>query len=454
MAIASFKPNPITNRANIPKTNDPSYKPNYEDTRINPINSLVQYVTGTNWNVDWYQAVNTEHTDLRNLDRSASGVHQTYRLIKDLPIKISQSISQGFDESTGVMTVTGSATILPYVIPNKGDLFVAGAGLEDRAIYQLTSIERKTYQKNSVYEINFELYTLESNNNELFSNLKDRIIQTFSYSAERILDGFNPIIITSEYEALQDLAYGLELYIREYYRLFHDKRTGALLVPNGTKSTYDHHVAKFMKQITSTHEAPEVIYSSLLNFDADPYISIPSIYDVIMNRDPNRLKLVHHKFGLIPGSSLTNSLRLNNPTYLGINYIVYPLEPEIVYKPDRTYGSVTVSSLTNQSNIVDLDVFKTKYNKMIPINGIAEYPLLPYINSSILSQYLFPLEFYQGKANRSILERQIYLYLYKQDLSILELRELLSTIDNWGLVEQFYYAPIVMLLVKTAINKR
>ena len=70
------------------------------------------------------------------------------------------------------------------------------------------------------------------------------------------------------------------------------------------------------------------------------------------------------------------------------------------------------------------------------------------INSVSLKPYVFSDTFYSLNANLSLLELAVTNYIVKKPNNPRHITELLEDYSNWGKLEQFYYIPFLILLVK------
>ena len=451
MPVATFKPVPIAPKATVPMTDTPRYKTNWIDDRVSPVNAIAQYVSGTNWPIRYYQAILSQHNDLRTIDTGTSGTYQSYNRIDNLPIKLTSSITHTHEEGTGVSRVAGSGTILSYIVPNRGDIIIADAGLNDEAFYQINQVERKTQFRETVYEVQFELLDLRTVGNERFNDLESKVLHRYHYHADRLNEGYNPIMLTDRYNAVTSIVELTSDLIRYYAKQFYHRQNATFLVPHSQFRIYDHMVVKFFKQIVSTYEAPELVQFQLINPDNSPHLELTSLYDALLEQDEGLLRQSHHRYGVISSPSLRNYLRLNSFRLTAIDQLIYPKYMKSYSGQERMAIEADDVELIKNHLWLDNSYFNTLPTIRKPIGSTGEYPLIPQLN--LLESYLLPVEFYQLKSISSILERQCYRRLMKQPLDEQELMWLMESARSWGLVEQFYYIPLLILLGKAILRQ-
>jgi hypothetical protein len=166
MGIA--KHNPISApsvKINIPKIEPKTYQGIVVDDKATAVKSLIAYVEGAPWTVNYYSQVVAEHNDLREIDAAEPDIYQQYTKINDLEIRVTTSLSESNDTQTGLMTVTGSGNMYGSVLPNVNDYFTTDSGDTKKGLFRVSNVERKSFNRDSIFYIDYTLvgYTDSTN---------------------------------------------------------------------------------------------------------------------------------------------------------------------------------------------------------------------------------------------------------------------------------------------------
>ena len=151
-----------------------------------------------------------------------------------------------------------------------------------------------------------------------------------------------------------------------------------------------------------------------------------SVFDLLFDRDINKLPYVKRNLGFksTPSSSSYPSMR--HVGWLGINYIVQELENGVL--PHDYSNDLLVNTLSKP----------------------ADY-IIPVVLTD--TDYVFSDAFYNSvTVNMSILERLIFNYLNDETVDTNELNKLIKQYRFWDMDEQYYYIPMLILLLKYKIS--
>ena len=121
------------------------------DSKVTPYAALLTHIEGSSWFVDYYSQVLGADDDVTPYQPTQSAIYQQYLLIKKFELKLQGSLSVSDDSDTSVMTVTGSATVYPYMKPNKGDAFIADIGDGRVGQFTVDGITKQTILKETCY---------------------------------------------------------------------------------------------------------------------------------------------------------------------------------------------------------------------------------------------------------------------------------------------------------------
>lgn len=442
IAPAPLPPNPVA-------IHIPEVKPNFIDTRYNPLQSLITNIEGSKWVVDFYSQVIDTSDALSGQDIGQSGVYQQYKLIKGLEVKVDSPLATSQDDVTKSMNVVGSAHIHSMIIPNKGDMFLADVGDGRTGIFQLTGSEKRSMLAQSVYLMEYVLIDYATDTNLRKMDLDKKVIVTLHYMKDFANYGQNPLVTTTEHDSflkLHDLENDL---IDAYFRWFFSVEKKALLVPGQTSYVYDHYLTKFVLNILGTNEHPRIMHTKTYNVDEDVYMSEPTIFDVILKRDPKLLSVVNNEMGFTSKNLFTNDPMQEGFRFANIPFIVYPKVSRGVFNSVTPMVAKQLSDITFQNvptrsgDLIDI----------MPINVIAPdtsvIPNLPDIISVLTDKgYVFTKTFYSGEQVCSKLEWVVHKFLNEREINASEVYSVAKDFNNWGGLERFYYIPIVIAMIK------
>jgi len=438
MALVIKKPSipNIKPQMNLP--NPSGLELSVTSNQLSGLLSLLSYVRGFTWQVDYYSQLVGLNDELKNYDSKLPAAYQTYNLIKGLVFKVADSISSSQDLDNGVMSATGSAVMQSYLVPKSGDMFIGGIG-HRKGLYRLTDQpERKTIDKESLFLIQYELIEIIEPGSHS-EGLNDKVNLTYYYHQERLINGLNPIILDSQHDAILTIHEQEEQLVKYYFKQFFNPVSSTLTLPGQMVTIYDKELVNFVLGLVNSDEAPEVKRIKRLSYDSKQFTST-TIWDVIKQRNIRALSKCQRVTKLINKEQFSNNIYLEGFRFQRIDYAVYPLETSDGqnYQLDRQAG-------------MDLDIINPT-NSIGNLDNLIKYTNLTkqskLINSVSLKPYVFSDTFYSLSSNLSLLELVVTNYIVKKPNNPKHITELLEDYLNWGKLEQFYYIPFLILLVK------
>lgn len=418
------------------------------------IQSLLKYVEGYPWTVNFYgQILNTNNT-IEHFDPTTPNLTQPYYKVSKLILQVDSPLTSSYDQATGVTTISGTS-ITPYKIhPNVGDVFIAQVDNGEDAIFHITSVTRKTHRKDTLYEISYSLYSYTSVNPDFLSTLESRVNETYFFNSDTNFFNRDVLIKPSVKEAIDRLKLFLEESKKYYFSTFIQKRTGSLIIPGIDKTLYDPLLISF---ILKTVDYDYLVYNNFnLHIHNNTYINQPSIFDALLQRSISTLNVSNKTYRFLPTHLIPNRVRLGTVIHSGIDYILYPVEPNInieVNSPDPIASSLFLSTPKTERNYSSISslVIETTNN-----NQIYTKPLLHELFNS--DYYLVTENFYNYLNNSSNYEEISYIELLlakfikneaiaKEDLAV----ACESYHSNWSLLHKLYLLPTLWLLVNANI---
>jgi hypothetical protein len=452
MAIASKKPlaEPSV-QPNLPKVEPKSYKSIVTDDRYTPVNSLLAYISGSIWTVDYYGQVVTQHNDLREVDPGQPDIYQQYQKIKNVEIRVEGSLSTSYDEESSITTVRGTSLLYPFMTPNNNDYFIAEAGTKEKAIFRITQVNRKTFNTNSVFSIEYDLVGYISSSTELYNSLESKVVKSYHFSKDRLIEGLTPVVKTEEYVKIQDLSYRYKQLVAEYFQNFYNQRYGTIIVPGQSKVIYDSMLVNYLLSIVDSEDSHLIRSVRSIPTDKDIFLSQNHFWDVLYQRDRGMLKYCNSKMALLTKNYFNSNTFLYGVKYTNIDYLVYPVSVDT---------SVQLHSETLALPIADSVLDSTRRyigsNPDIPVpvtignytkNGV-DIPLIKQVDP--VDTYVLSTAFYAGTSDLSVIEILVRDYLENRAIDLDMLHVLLNDYRTWDRLEQYYYGPILMTLIKEA----
>lgn len=447
MPIAIKKPDVVMNKEPLPVgdviTKNQTVMTAYVDTAVRPPESLVLYMEGMPWKVDYYSQLVDRHDDIREIDTSQNAALQQYRKLKDLELRVSSELSTSYDAETGRNDVTGTAVVIG-MIPNAYDYFVTDAGMKGQGLFMITSSTRKTYNNGSVYEINYVLvgYTDSGTAMDRFTALEDRSVQEYYFHKDRIQVSQNPLLTTKEHGDVNTLKTMYRSISQAFFQLFMSHSDRLLIVP-GPDHIYDSRAANFIRA-TIDGDMENAINAHWVPHDRDPFLTLASVYSMILTRDPSSLFLCIPKVIKVARAHFKQNSFMTSTNCWKVDGYVYPdtqsamsIYPRLAGYPDPV--TITTNMETPASSVCNLT---TTY-------GDRTISLIKPVHKD--NYYVFSRDFYEKNgAGLSLLEILTVDYITGAPVNPNHLQLLLSHFQSFNDMEKFYYTPILLVLIKDA----
>lgn len=426
------------------------------DHQDTPVEALVAYLDGLPWTVNYYSQILGLHSDIHEVDTGQTPATQQYQKVNRLELKVDSSLQSSYDAENGLTTVTGSATII-QVVPNINDYFIADAGTRDQGLYRVKNVERRIFNRNSVYLIDYELVCYVRDDEARVSDIESKVIRQYYFDKERIVEGLSPILREEEWNANRTIEHYYHAIIRAYFNKFFNRSLMLLLVPNqGTKTTYDVFLANFLAQIVDTREAPEIQEMKYVSIDHDRYMKQGTLWTALINREISEIEFIHKKMVLAPRSYFNKSSWIKSAIYWNVHQYVYP---RLVSDELAVPGLNSTPYETDESNGFEqpeIPFDETAASNLF-VRADVTLPLIYPVRND--DYYILSSLFYEEVRSKlvvapsmSVLEILIRDYLKLQTIDLEMLGALLKAYSRWPVMEQFYYGPLLILLMKQSIQ--
>ncbi len=447
MPIAKLTPTAAgPQELDLPQIEPKSYEGVVNDLRSTPIDALLAYVEGAPWTATYYSQIVAKHNDLKDYDPNEPGLYQAYQKIEQLELRVVDDLKGNYDNSTGISQVQGSAYIPNAVIPNVGDVFVAEMDSGDRGVFRVTVVERRTYNRRSVFYIEYILYKNLSQEPQFIEGIEAKVARVFYFSKDRLIAGLAPLVIPSEYEALDRLDAKNTEIVQYYFKSFFNRAYHALVLPGQLDALYDPLLVEFLLKITNTDEALERRLISSFGEPEDAYLAQPTIWTALLAQDLGYLEVANRKMGWVSSRVFFSIPQASSLRYQKMDYILYPISPDV--------------SLRSAENPQPHEVIR--YNltptKSAPLHTLlyqqitlenATIPLLPIPFQN--DDYVVNEGFYD-LTPQSYLERLMLRYLRREAIDAKSLLQLVQHYRHWNRLEQFYYLPVALFLMRRVLG--
>lgn len=423
------------------------YKSIAVDTRYQPKETILAHIEGSSWTVDYYSQVLGQDTGISGQELGLDPTLQQYKLISGMEMKVSSASTTTQDNDTKDLTDQGAATLYPFIIPNKGDMFVADLLDGRRGVFKVTNSTRLSIFREACHSIDYEL--VDYGSDTYLDDLKRKTVQTTYFEKDFIYHGQNPVLVSDDYESLQFLRRQYGVLITQYFKRFYSKEYGTLIMPDQSSIVYDAFLVRALFQHLSTWDARELTILRQLNCDDDQVMTADSIWSAIVERSRTVLNDAFQQVGYVSSSSFTQNPMYEGIRYSGIEQVIYPIDPMVRVDNQQTQnvkaaGEFIPVRLPNRRSLASLITATQEDQSKIGIKDTFEN-----------GYYVFSKAFYDNdrtEGAQSKLELCMQDYFDQKEISYARLRELVEASTQWDAVNSFYYVPVLIILIKAVIR--
>ncbi len=456
MAIPRLKPDvPLNNNVTSPSTIEAPKNSIF--TALVPetkVNSLLKYVEGYPWTVNYYgQLINTNN-NLENFDPSTPNLTQPYYKVSHLILQVSSPLSSSYDQATGITSISGSG-VAPYKLtPNVGDVFIAQVDTGEDAVFHITSVTRKTHRKDTLYEISYTLLNYTNLATDLIGKLEARVQDEYFFNPDTNFFNRDILIAPPVKVAIDQLKSFLVSSKQYYFDMFAKRQTGSILIPGVLDKVYDPELLGFISKI--------VEYDIIADYPFFRFTSLSdqetqfSILTALSKRSPGLLRSVVKQYAFLPAGLLLNKARLGTAQHAGIDYVLEALTPQV--------KTLVGEKVQVYERSVFLDTIKTDRNYELNDELVGsgtnnaqlfQKPLLHELFED--DTYIVSPSFYAYLTDNSQFDKISYVELLiarfirneaivKEDLAMV-----VQTYDRWSLLHQLYLLPVLWLIAQSQL---
>lgn len=427
------------------------------DTRFTPMASLLTHIEGSAWLCHYYRQLVARDTELTAQQLNKEGVYQQYVLIKSFELKVTSDLSRSQDTNSTEQSLTGTSLLYPGTVkPSKGDMFVADVGDGREAVFAVTEVEQMAIYKDACYQISYQLQ--DYNVGVRRADLNKKVVQTLMFVKDFITYGQNPLLAEEDYISLQELSRLYGELLGHYFADFFSTEYQSILMPDQNYPTYDPFLVKALLSCLDSNEHRLVQKVRAFNTDDDLGTKASSVWDALLQLSEHELPMVFHEVGLIESSYFDLRAEFESIYYSGVRHVVYPKEPrtDIDAQYDRCRPNLTGTLQVSKPRRPDLKRMLSEdlngfFTETAPVEGIMGLPDIKLV--TVDQYYVLSEQFYYDRAGeQSKLERLTWQALKHEPLHLDALKRVCMTARSWGNLERFYYIPLLLILLKTALR--
>lgn len=451
MALAHHKP---TSPARIPPEIESVVEhPNKHeiyDHNLTPLWSLDAFISGSPWTLECYFRQRLGVNDgTKKLDINIPPSGQAYEGIEGLELITQSALTSSYVDKDNVMSVTGSALMFSFLIPNVDDYFIAQSNLARLGLFRVTNVNRRTHERESIYIIEYTLEEEVTKDSVYYQNLYQKRTVQYVFSKQRLIENLNPILLKSTYSKLLSFRSEYLDLVRKYFRDFVCLQTMTVQLPGQDYRIVDPMLLDFVIAITAQEDAPELSRVRHVSLNNDPVYEQPNIWNCLINRRAKELPYSKRKMGLLNPRTLVAPYFSSGGSFIGADFLVRPFEEDQTL---RSFSNIERSYFNCKPAIHPFELKETT-NPLAPLteeeNFFTEIPngIVGFLPVKFGEDYIFGESFFNG-VPESLLEIVVLDYLNQRAISLDQLSFLISLYPRMNRLEQFYYGPLLMLLLR------
>lgn len=447
-----------------------NYRATAVETRFEDTPALLSHIEGSPWILDLYLSqVLGEDSAVQGQQVSTHAIHQQYHAIVGMEIRVQSDLSHSQDESSSESTLTGSATIFPFLVPNKGDMFVARMFDGSVGIFQLTRSERLSVMRESAHQVEYIL--VGRNDQKRYDDLMRKIVRRSYFDRNFLYHGQNPILTEEAYDTVRYLSNAFFQIGRSYFDAFFSKEYATLVVPGQIVPTYDAFLVRAVLGFADQRLHDNIKYIRNLNTQEDVMMRSRSIWDVMRLMDRNLMYDIFTKAGIVKVTTFTTAPIFEGIRYSGIRNVVYPEDAPYnvdtgitrqekfvqtqalnAGEPTRAFTAMMAKRQAMEDQLAldqSIDTVITP-RQVTPDEIYADLGIKPLFTDEC---YIFSQAFYDNATEgQSRLEVLVNNFIDRKPIDQAQLRSIASGIHAWTPIERFYYTPFVLMLINSVIR--
>ncbi|HWT40611.1 MAG TPA: hypothetical protein VN081_05100 [Dongiaceae bacterium] len=426
------------------------------DNRYEPRDTLLTFVAGSSWTVEYFQRILDKNSALEPLQIGLPAPYQQYKLYKNFELKVTSALSTSQNPQTKEMAVTGGSNVYPGLTPNLGDMFIATNADGARLLLAVTASLRMSIMKDTGHTIEYQVVGYLTPERE--NDLRKKTIETVYFVKDYLFHGQNPYLEENQLHRLKDLSALYKRILADYLGTFFSTEFQVLLIPDQPEPAYDHYINKKVITWFSQEEHKVIQRIQPLNMNSDQAFKMTTVLDAIEQLDGSLLYTSVQEVLLANTAYMRDYPALNGIFWSGVRWMIYPKDRRT--DVDRHYNARWNSVVYGQ-RLANNDIPRwSSLRRQTPNNVLGdlcyngneqELPDIVPVNQS--DYYIFSRNFYQPSNGplASKFEVLVRETLDGKAINVGVLRMLGEQAQKWYNLERFYYTPILLALMKVAL---
>ncbi len=440
--IAATQPHvaPIKHRSNI------------IDTRYMPLSKIIVNAEGSPWPVEMFNQVIGADDELNPPSVNQLPIYQQYIHVKEMELRVIEPLTEVIDPETQSTTMRGSSLVYPSIIVNAGDVIFADIGDGREGVFLVNDSDKGSSFNEAMYKITYTLIDYGSGTADYRTPIEARVVNTKYFSKELLTANRNPLLIESDHISRDEVLHRYRQVVRNYFTKFINNDFRTILMPrDDTMRVYDRFIVKFLHAILDTVDHPEVCKLTPLNMGEANELDSFTLWRTLLELDPDLIPMSHQKFWAVSVVAFIRNPFFASLRYGGMHLFLYPdgKYPGIETEVSAASGAVPWTVIGEDHE--DFEAYPVLPNFISDLNdtGITvEPPMIHPVNRD--DYYVLSEEFYTNTEGQSALELILRRAMANETIKHSWLIELAKASTTWSDLDQFYYGPILMMLLKNS----
>lgn len=434
---------------------DPEFRGVTADTVYEPADNLLVNVEGALWVVNYYSQVLGKDNALSGQSLGRDPTVQQYWLIQDLELRATTSLTMTQNTQTKSFTTTGTSNVFPCgLIPNEGDMFIAGLADGTEGLFEVTNSDKRSMFKDAVYVIDYVQVAFSEQDGRI-ADLNRKVVKNTYFEKDFLIHGQNAMITYGERELLNNLRGIHEELIDYYFDKFFSKEFGSLLLPGQKFAIYDPLLTSNVLRLFRGEKHKNIKFIREFNMGGDTNFEVGNVWTAFANKRRNLMRGGIKEVGLTSRLNFTRDPMMDSVRYSGVDYIVYPknvIKSED-YQRDRGYDNTKPVSDTVLIQYPGTDIVDLRDLIVLPEQYGLPNNAAPAITATS-DLYIFSQEFYDNtRPGMSAIELAIQDFFDDKPLNLTMLFNTAQTYANWPKLTQFYQLPFLIQLIQIGIRR-
>ena len=397
------------------------------------LNSLIQLADGKYWTVTYYhQLLGTDDPTYPH-DSIHTGVLQPYLKVENMVLRVITALPDISVDLNTTLTLEGSSLYVFESPPHAGDMFTVPLNGGRLGLFTVTTVTKRSYNLKNIYVIDYSFVVfLDTTQGQAeIQSLEDKVVRVLVYDKDT-----GKGLTLDEVNCIQELYVLKRTMMARYFEFFIEKESHTLIIPGQSDRYFDWYLARFITDTVSIRDFPKLMELNMLNKNFDRCMDIATIWTALMERNAELLFHCDAKMGEVDSGRI-QSVRYHNIVRYGwIDKFIYPKHTN----PLLPYDNHCL--IADDLALVEVDPYGRNMTHL-PTPGTI--PLVPQVLADDF--YVFSQNFYDDQTPLSALENITLQYVKGTKPDGFELLQIAKYYQHWGMLEQFYYIPILNFLI-------